>query len=133
LPKNDIEAVKWYRKAAKQGYASAQHSLGVMYEWGWGVPKDAATAVKWYRKSAKQGDRYGQRDLGLSYANGHGVPKNKEKAYIWLERAVAQGKEDACKMRDEIAAQLTPAQLARAKKAASQPLDVEVFDAESTA
>jgi hypothetical protein len=36
-------------------------------------------------------------------------------------------------MRDEIAAQLTPAQLARAKKAASQPLDVEVFAAESTA
>ena len=31
VPENDAEAVKWYRKAADQGYAQAQFNLGVMY------------------------------------------------------------------------------------------------------
>ena len=36
VPENDTEAVKWYRKAAEQGDASAQYNLGVMYANGWG-------------------------------------------------------------------------------------------------
>ena len=31
VPKDDAEAVKWYRKAADQGYATAQFNLGVIY------------------------------------------------------------------------------------------------------
>ena len=31
VPKNDAEAVTWYRKAAEQGYANAQFNLGYMY------------------------------------------------------------------------------------------------------
>ena len=31
IPRNDPEAVKWYRLAAEQGLAQAQHNLGVMY------------------------------------------------------------------------------------------------------
>ena len=30
VPKNDAEAVKWYRLAAEQGNVAAQHNLGVM-------------------------------------------------------------------------------------------------------
>jgi TPR repeat protein len=29
---DDKEAIKWYQKAAEQGHASAQFSLGVMYD-----------------------------------------------------------------------------------------------------
>jgi TPR repeat protein len=56
VAKDDREAVKWYRKAAEQGNAPAQYSLGVMYEDGRGVTKDESEAVKWYRKAAEQGD-----------------------------------------------------------------------------
>jgi TPR repeat protein len=29
VPKDDAEAVKWFRKAAEQGYADAQYDLGL--------------------------------------------------------------------------------------------------------
>ena len=37
VPKDEVEAVKWYRKAADQGNASAQANLGACYEEGRGV------------------------------------------------------------------------------------------------
>ena len=49
------EAAEWFRKAAKQGHAKAQFSLGQAYSGGYGVAKDEAMAVKWYRKAAAQG------------------------------------------------------------------------------
>ncbi len=42
VPQDDAKAVKWYRKAAEQGYAGAQSNLGVMYGKGQGVPQDYA-------------------------------------------------------------------------------------------
>ena len=55
VAKDAAEAVKWYRKAAEQGFAAAQYNLGVCYYSGEGVAKDAAEAVKWFRKAAEQG------------------------------------------------------------------------------
>jgi TPR repeat protein len=57
VAQDDAEAAKWYRKAAEQGFASAQNSLGTMYDAGKGVRLDDAEAVKWYSKSAQQGMR----------------------------------------------------------------------------
>jgi TPR repeat protein len=37
--------VKWFRKAAEQGYAIAQNSLGFCYANGVGVAKDAAEGL----------------------------------------------------------------------------------------
>jgi len=48
VPKDQVEAVKWWRKAADQGHADAQAWLGFMYYNGEGVPKDAAEAYAWY-------------------------------------------------------------------------------------
>ena len=47
VPKNDAEAVKWYRLAAEQGHAAAQFNLGLRYAYGAGVLKDEAEAVRW--------------------------------------------------------------------------------------
>ena len=41
---------------AEQGYATAQHNLGVMYANGEGVEKNLTEAMKWYRKAAEQGN-----------------------------------------------------------------------------
>ena len=39
-------AVKWFRKAAEQGYADAQIQVGHMYELGWGVDRNDSAAVE---------------------------------------------------------------------------------------
>ncbi|OAD21456.1 TPR repeat protein [Candidatus Thiomargarita nelsonii] len=55
VTENNQEAVKWYRKAANQGYAGAQCNLGVMYAQGKGVGENKQEAIKWFRKAANQG------------------------------------------------------------------------------
>ena len=55
VPQDHAVAASWYRKAAEQGNAGAQHNLGRMYAQGRGVPQDYAVAVKWYRMAAEQG------------------------------------------------------------------------------
>ena len=57
------EAVKWYRKAAAQGHASAQNNLGACYEYGQGVEKDLKEAVKWYMMAAEQGNAKAKENL----------------------------------------------------------------------
>ena len=47
VPENDVEAVKWYRKAAEQGHSHGQIALGYMYMLGEGVPKDVIRAYMW--------------------------------------------------------------------------------------
>ena len=42
------QAVHWYRKAAEQGDAEAQYSLGLMYAIGRGVPQDYKHAYMWF-------------------------------------------------------------------------------------
>ena len=51
-----MEAVKWYRKAAEQGFAEAQYSLGVMYAEGRGVQQDFVQAHMWFDLAAASGD-----------------------------------------------------------------------------
>jgi TPR repeat protein len=50
------EAVRWFRLAADQGDASAQHYLGVSYQNGDGAPQDSAEAARWIRLAADQGN-----------------------------------------------------------------------------
>ena len=55
------EAVKWFRKAAKEdkyrkGMSGAQRRLGDCYFHGTGVEQDLNEATKWYRLAAEQGN-----------------------------------------------------------------------------
>lgn len=85
------EAVKWYRKAAEQGYVNAQYNLGICYANGEGVPQDYVEAAKWYRKAANQGNAMAQYNLGLCYYNGKGVPQDYAEAVKCFRRAAEQG------------------------------------------
>ena len=58
-------ALREWKPLAKQGYATAQFNLGLMYYKGKGVPQDYKTAVKWYRLAAEQGNAYAQNNLGM--------------------------------------------------------------------
>lgn len=90
VQKNYQETVRWYRKAAEQGYATAQSSLGYMYYNGNGVKQDYQEAVRWYRKAAEQGDATAQSNLGNCYYNGLGVQKDEQEAVKWYRKSAEQ-------------------------------------------
>ncbi len=86
------KAVNWFRKAAEQGHAEAQDSLGRMYTWGEGVPQDYVEAAKWKRKAAEQGNAHAQYALGAKFFLGkQGVPQHYVEAAIWFRKAAEQG------------------------------------------
>ncbi len=57
VPKDDIEAAKWFRLAAEQEDFKPKYNLqsivGLMYANGQGVPQDDQEAMKWYRLGTK--------------------------------------------------------------------------------
>jgi TPR repeat protein len=91
VAEDDVEAVKWYRKAAEQAHSHSQYNLGVMYRGGKGVPKDDVEALKWTRKAAEHGDSDAQHILGIVYGSGLGVPKDDVEALKWTRKAAEQG------------------------------------------
>ena len=128
VPQDYAEAVKWYRKAAEQGLASAQYNLGVVYNNGQGVPQDYAEAVKWFMKAAEQGNATAQSRLGVVYSNGKGVPQDYVQANMWINLAVSRSpsgefRDKAVALRDSLANELTPEQIAEAQRLAREWLE----------
>ena len=124
VPQDYAEAARWYRLAADQGLAEAQYNLGLMYAEGEGVPRDDAEAVRWYRLAADQGDAEAQKNLGLMYGLGQGVPQDRVAGHMWLSLAAAQAsaeeRDEYVKERDNVAARMTPEQIAEAQRRARE-------------
>ena len=124
VPQDDTEAVRWYRLAADQGYAPAQNNLGSMYENGYGVPQDETEAVRLYRLAAEQGYGPAHHNLGYIYHLGLGVPQDFVRAHLWYDLAAArlssESREESASYRDIVARQMTPAQIAEAKRLARE-------------
>jgi len=88
----DAAFLEQLKRNAQAGDASAQGTLGALYQYGGqGVQKDLRKALTWNQKAANGGDFRGQRNLGLMYRNGTGVSKNDQLAAKWFEKAAAQG------------------------------------------
>ena len=84
-------ALREWRPLAEQGYASAQASLGIMYNLGQGVAQDYQVAVKLFRLVAEQGYAQAQFHLGQMYINGQGVPRDSQEAIRLFRLAGDQG------------------------------------------
>jgi len=65
VPQDDAEAVKWYRKAAEQGDASAQSKLGRLYTIGIGVVKNDLLAYQWHLLASAKGMESSQENMSL--------------------------------------------------------------------
>ena len=113
------EAVKWFRKAAEQGNADAHYYLGRSYYDGKGVVQDYKEAVKWYQKAAEQNHVGAQSGLGWMYYKGEGVPQDYVTAHVWYNLAGA-GNETVRELRDSIAKNMTPVQIAEAQRLARE-------------
>ncbi len=85
------EAIKWYQKAADQGYAKAQYNLAFMYANGKGVQQDDKQALYWYQKAADQGGVNAQFNLGIMYNIGKGVQQDYRQAVYWFQKTADQG------------------------------------------
>lgn len=56
LERNILEAVKWYKKSAQQGYGVASNNLaGIFLVGNDGLEANQAEAEKWYKKAREQG------------------------------------------------------------------------------
>jgi hypothetical protein len=113
-------ALREWRPLAERGDPSAQFRLGSLYENGDGVPRDFATARQWYEKAAAQGDAKAQFYLGIQSAYGEDGPMDLVQAHMWYSLAAGNGNAHAPGYRDDLARQMTPAQLAEARKRARE-------------
>lgn len=114
VPQDGAEAVKWLHKLADQDPAY-QDLLAGQYYYGSGIPKDFAQAFKWYRKAVEQGHRDSQYMLGQLYQNGEGVPQDNRRAYMWYNLASGNLGEPYGKVRDDLGANMTPEDIAKAQ------------------
>jgi hypothetical protein len=116
-------AMRLLRPLADSGNTPAQNRVASIYFWGGhGVQQDAAQAALWYRKAAERGNALAQAHLGLMFEHGYGVPRNAVMARMWLNLAVSRAPSlsMAVKLRNEVAAKMTPAQIAEAKRLAEE-------------
>ena len=74
------QAKKWFEASAKQGHASAQYNLGLMYLKGKVIPKDLNKAKLWLEKASNQGHLEAQVGLAGIYltTNNKNSPKGLE-------------------------------------------------------
>jgi uncharacterized protein len=112
------EAAKWYRKAADLGFPQALFNIGIMYEYGQAVPKDYEKAHEYYLMAAEKGDPSAQFSIGLMYDKGMGVEQNDVTAYMWWD-ITGKGYIHAEHNRDSLAEDMTPEQIAEAKRLAN--------------
>ena len=114
------EEVADYLRAAAQGDARAQNSLGTIYNRGHCLTEDYVEAVKWYRQAAAQGYELAAYNLGLMYLNGKGVTKDYVRAYMWLYLSSVTGRFRNGNFHGEIAQRMTPSEIAEAQKMAGE-------------
>lgn len=93
VPKDAVQAARWYALAAAQGYRQAQNNLGTLYNAGEGVPKDRAAAMMWFTRAAEQGLAEAQANLGVLHRDA--ADRNMPEAVKWFTRAAEQGNADA--------------------------------------
>jgi TPR repeat protein len=84
-----------------------------------------AAAMSYWRPLAEQGNAVAQLSLGLMYQRGRGLPQDYALAHMWFNlsasRATAAEDRDlAAKSRDELAAKMTPDQIAEAQRLARE-------------
>ena len=78
VPKDYVEAVRWYRKSADQGFPQAQYALGFMYYYGYGVQRDRVQAGDLFQQAAAHGNKDAERAIecdrkGISIDPGAGL------------------------------------------------------------
>ena len=75
-----VEAFKWYRKSAENGYVVGIHNLGYCYEHAFGCKRNLENALKCFLYAGEKGCLLSIASAGYYYQNGLGCKKK------WLRR-----------------------------------------------
>ena len=92
---NAREALRWFEKAALNGYAPAQVNLAVMYANGWGTTQNYGVALQWLRAASQQHYARADYNLGILYMQGTGVRQDYGEALRWFQKAADAGDSSA--------------------------------------
>ena len=104
VPRDDVKAVFWYRRAATIGDPKAMSALALRARDGLGMTADPAEAVQWARKvvegtfpdGVETSDlRDAQTLLGIALLKGSGVPRDEAAALNLLTSAAEDGDPEA--------------------------------------
>lgn len=91
IPQSDVEATRWFEKAALQGHSAAQVHFGHCYAYGMGVEQNKEKAFYWYQLAANRNNVFGLYSLAGAYLDGEGVETDKAKAAELFRKAANQG------------------------------------------
>ncbi len=115
VPKDLAEAEKWYGRAAEQGYSGAQYNLGFVHY----SQDDIAGTTEWWSRAAESGDEQAMFSLGFMFAESGRAPHDPVQAHMWYDLAAAHGSADAAHERDQLARQMSAAEIAEARRLAA--------------
>ena len=120
VPQNHRKAKEWFDKAVEQGHTGAQVNLGTLYLRGEGAPQSSQMALFWFARAAAHEDPLAFAKLGMMYSQGRGVLQDFIQAHMWYNLSAAHGEERSAEARDELAKQMTFAQIAEAQRLARE-------------
>jgi uncharacterized protein len=100
VSKNNVEAMKYFKKAAAQGHADAQYKLGRMYEYDVEIPgePEAMKAQEDFAKKADAGteNRFDAKNYLMAMGNlMQNVNQLQAEAVKWYKKAAFQGHAEA--------------------------------------
>ena len=108
LPKDEVQARSWFRRAAEKGHRPAQANLGILLF----QLQEKEEALRWLKSAADAGEPRAQYVYGVAQWNGDGVPRSLTFAYAYLARAADQGLEEARSALDRLTPKLKPVERA---------------------
>jgi len=88
---DEDRALELARESSSAGSRYGQHTLGELYQCGYGVAQDTAEGLRLYQLAAAQGLSEALFSVGLCHELGDGVPVDVEVAMSWFRRAQAAG------------------------------------------
>lgn len=99
---------RWLRAAVRQGSLPATEALAQRYY----DDRSYRRAAQCWLSAAKRGSSSAQARLGALQVVGLGLPKDRVQAFAWLNLAASAGDQEVIALRDNLASQLDPAQIA---------------------
>ncbi len=90
---NLADAAGWYRRAAEEGHAAAQHQLSLLHLDGYRA--HASSFARWYGAALKHDPEAADDNRTLLFPNGFDVPQDPAEALRWSRAAAEQGVADA--------------------------------------
>ena len=90
-PRNFEKGIRSLERAADQGLATAQATLGMIYFTGIGTPRDPQEAIRWCSMASRQKLPLGMFYLGMAYSAGDGLRRNDDFSIRWIGSAAERG------------------------------------------